>query len=394
MMGPVDPRSRLARRTETITPFRVVEVMEEAWRVEAAGRHVIHLVAGEPDFGTPAPVVRAAARAVEDGHVHYSPSLGTPELRDAISAYYAERLGVDVPRRRIVVTTGASASLILAFGATVDPGAEILVTDPGYPCNSNLVTVFGGVPVRVPVRPESGYQPALAYLRAARGPGTAGVLVGTPSNPTGAVVQDSDLAALVGWAAAEGLVCFVDEVYGELVYDRRVSTALAISDDIFAVGSFSKTFGMTGWRLGWLVCPEWAHDAVERLAQNMYISPPSPAQAAGLAALCPGVWDEVARRVEILQRRRDLIVDGLRSAGFAIPVVPEGAFYAYADCSALCGDSSELVSRMLHEAGVAAAPGNDFGAYRAEHHVRFSYAASMDQIEEALDRLSGLATRL
>jgi aspartate/methionine/tyrosine aminotransferase len=386
-------RTRLARRVEGITPFRVVEVMEQAWRVEASGRDVIHLVAGEPDFGTPVPVVEAAARAMEGGHLHYTPTLGVPELRDALVAYYAERLGVDVPRRRVVVTTGASAALLLAFGATVDPGAEVLVTDPGYPCNSNLVKLYGGVPVGVPVDADTGYQPALRSLEEARTDATAGVLIGTPSNPTGAVTPSDALAGILRWAAGAGLACYVDEVYGELVYDRAPATALAASDDIFVIGSFSKTFGMTGWRLGWLVCPEWATHAVKRLAQNMYISPPTPAQAAGLAALQPAGWEEVARRVEVLRRRRDVIVDGLDSVGFRVPVVPEGAFYAYADCSRLCEDSSELVHRLLHDAGVAVAPGNDFGSHRAAQHVRFSYAASLDQIEAALDRMARVAVR-
>ena len=389
----MEPRPRLARRTEGISPFRVVEVMEEAWKVEATGRSVIHLVAGEPDFGTPAAVVEAAAAALAGGHLHYTPALGVPELRDALAGYYADRLGVEVPHRRVVVTTGASAALLLAFGATVDAGAEVLVTDPGYPCNANLLKLYGGVPVGVPVDAASNFQLAVAALEQARSEATTGVLIGTPSNPTGAVTPPEDLAALIRWAEDAGLACYVDEVYGELVYDRAPVTAAARSEEIFVIGSFSKTFGMTGWRLGWLVCPEWALEPVTRLAQNMYISPPAPAQAAGLAALRPGVWDEVARRVEVLRRRRDVIVDGLRTVGFDVPLVPEGAFYAYAGCGALCDDSSELVGRLLHDAGVAVAPGNDFGTHRAAEHVRFSYAASMDQIEQALERMARLTVR-
>lgn len=384
----MEDRGRLAARTGAITPFRVVEVMEEAWRLEAAGRPVIHLVAGEPDFGTPAPVVEAASRFIATGQVHYTESLGIPALRAAISSYYRERLGADVPASRVVVTTGASAALLLAFGATVDPGAEVLVSDPGYPCNSNLVRVYGGVPRGVPVGPGSNYQPDLSAVAAARTAATAGLLVGTPSNPTGTVLAGPELESLVGWCADEGLACYVDEVYGELVYDRAPDTALGRSDDVFVIGSFSKTFGMTGWRLGWLVCPDWALAAVARLAQNMYISPPGPAQAGAVAAFRPEVWDEVAGRLEVLRERRDLIVDGLRSIGFRVPVTPQGAFYAYADCSAFCSDSTDLVRRLLHEAGVAVAPGNDFGAHRAAEHVRFSYAAPTGLIEEALDRMA------
>jgi aspartate/methionine/tyrosine aminotransferase len=246
----------------------------------------------------------------------------------------------------------------------------------------------------VPVDAECGYQPGPETLEHARSEATRGVLLGTPANPTGAVMPDEELAGVLGWAAAAGLTCYVDEVYGELVYDRAPVTALTRSDDVFVVGSFSKTFGMTGWRLGWLVAPEWALDVVERLSQNMYISPPSPSQAAGLAALRPDVWEEVARRLEILHRRRDVIVAGLRTVGFDVPRLPEGAFYVYAGCGALAGDSSELADRLLEDAGVAVAPGNDFGTHRADRHVRFSYAASLEQIEEALDRLARLAVRL
>ena len=371
-----------------MTPFRVVEVMEEAWALEAAGRSIVHLVAGEPDFGTPRPVVEAAHRATAEGDVHYTPALGLPELRQAISDYYGRRLGCAVPPSRIVVTTGASAALLLAFGATVDPGDEVLVTDPGYPCNANLVTVYGGTPVRVPVGPEDGYQPDVGALESHRTEHTRSVLVATPSNPTGAVVPDTVLGAVVSWAEAVGITCFVDEVYGELVYDRSPATALRFSPDIFAVGSFSKTFGMTGWRLGWLVCPDWAFDSVTRLSQNMYISPPTPSQAGAVAAFAPEVWDEVAERLSVLRRRRDLIVDGLRSIGFGVPLDPDGAFYVYADCQALAADSTELVHRLLHESGVAAAPGNDFGIHRARSHLRFSYAASLAEIEEALERMA------
>ena len=390
----MDPRARLSRRAGAISPFRVVEVMEAAWAVEATGRSVVHLVAGEPDFGTPHAVVEAARRAIADGDVHYTSALGIPPLREAISRYYRDRLGCDVPPDRIVVTTGASAALLLAFGVSVDPDDEVLVSDPGYPCNANLLTLYGAVPVRVPAGPESSYQPDAAAAEASRTQLTRGVLVATPSNPTGSVLDDEGLSELLGWADDAGATCFVDEVYGELVYDRSPTTALRFSDDIFVINSFSKTFGMTGWRLGWLVCPPWAVDAVTRLTQNMYISPPTPSQAAATAAFSAEVWDEVATRLDTLRRRRDLIVDGLRSIGFGVPMLPRGAFYVYADSSGLAADSTELVGRLLHEMGVAAAPGNDFGVHRATAHVRFSYAAAMEQIEEALERMAKGLTRL
>ncbi len=384
---------RLAARMDTIAPFRVVEVMEQAWEVQATGRSVVHLVVGEPDFGTPAPVVDAASKAIAGGQVHYTSSLGIQELREAISGHYAERFGADVPASRIVVTSGGSAALLLAFGATLDAGDQVLLSDPGYPCNRNLIRLYGAEPVGAPVGPADNYQLSIESAARAWTDQTRGLLVGTPSNPTGTAIPAADLAELLRWTAKRGALCFVDEVYGELVYDRAPSTALTSSEDVFVVNSFSKTFGMTGWRLGWLVCPDWAVDAVTRLAQNVYISPPVPAQFGALAAFTPEVWAIVEQRRRLFQERRDLLVGGLRELGFGVPVMPQGAFYVYARCDRFATDSSELVSRLLNEAGVAVAPGDDFGDFEAEHHVRFSYAASLEQLHEALLRLDAFARR-
>lgn len=384
---------RLAARMANIASFRVVEVMEKAWEVEASGRSVILLVAGEPDFGTPAPVVEAATRAIADGRVHYTSSIGIPALREEISRYYAERFDVEVPASRIVVTAGASAALLLAFGATLDTGDQVILSDPGYPCNRNLIRLYGAEPVGAPVGPADNYQLSLASVTPRWSDATRGVLVGTPSNPTGTVVDAGDLAELVRWTTGRGGLAFVDEVYGELIYDRPPATVLSSSSDAFVVNSFSKTFGMTGWRLGWLVCPEWAVDAVTRLAQNLYISPPVPAQFGGLAAFTPEVSAIVEERRGIFRDRRDLLVSGLRELGFGVPVMPQGAFYVYARCDGFATDSSELVRRLLDEVGVAVVPGDDFGAFEAERHVRLSYTAPQAQLEEALVRLAGFTGR-
>ena len=378
--------SRLAARTRDIAPFRVVEVMEKAWAVEATGRSVVHLTAGEPDFGTPAPVVDAAARAIADGQVGYTSSIGIPALREAISRYYAERFNVEVPASRIVVTAGASAALVLAFGATLEARDEVILSDPGYPCNRNLIRLYDAEAVGAPVGPAENYQLTIESVAAHWSDRTRGVLICTPSNPTGTLIDAADLAELVRWTTNRGGLAFVDEIYGELVYDRPPSTALSSSSDAFVVNSFSKTFGMTGWRLGWLVCPEWALDAVTRLAQNLYISPPTPAQFGALAAFTPEVWEIVEQRRGLFLERRDLLVSGLRQLGFGVPVTPQGAFYVYARCDRF-GDSSEFVDRLLREAGVAVVPGNDFGLFEAEAHVRLSYTTSVDQIHEALARL-------
>jgi aspartate/methionine/tyrosine aminotransferase len=348
---------------------------------------VVFLVAGEPDFGTPEPVVEAATRAIADGHVHYTSSIGIPALRKAISRYYLERFGVEVPASRIVVTAGASAALVLAFGATLDPGDQIVLSDPGYPCNRHLIRLYGADPVAARVGPAENYQLSIDTVAQRWTQQTRGVLVGTPSNPTGTVIAPQALAELAAWTTSRGGLAFVDEVYGELVYERAASTVLSSSNQAFVINSFSKTFGMTGWRLGWLVCPDWAVDAVTRLAQNLYISPPVPAQLGALAAFSPEVWTIVDERRRLFQERRDLLVGGLRELGFGVPVMPQGAFYVYARCDRFASDSSEFVRRLLNEAGIAVAPGDDFGDFEAEHHVRFSYTASLDHLHEALVRL-------
>ena len=371
-----------------IEPFRVVEVMEAAWELEAAGRRLVWLVAGEPDFGTPEAVVAAAARAAAGGHVHYTASLGIPPLRQAISGYYADRFGVDVPAERIAVTTGASSALLMALAATVDPDREILLTDPGYPCNRTFVRLSEGVPIGVPVGADTDFQLTAGLVGSAWTAATAGVLLATPSNPTGTIVAPDELAAIADVVAGRDGVLYVDEIYGELVYDRPGHTVLSHTDDAFVINSFSKTFGMTGWRLGWLVMPPWAVEAVRTLAQNMYISPPAPAQHGGLAAFTPAVWDIVEERRLAFRARRDLLVAGLREIGFTVASMPEGAFYVYAGIRAFDDDSSAFARRLLHEAGVAVTPGRDFGTHRAADHVRFSYTTSLEQIEEGLDRLA------
>jgi aspartate/methionine/tyrosine aminotransferase len=380
--------SRLAARMDAIEPFRVVEVMEAAWELEAAGRSVVWLVAGEPDFGTPAPVVEAAARAAAHGHVHYTASLGIPALRQAISAYYAERFGVGVPVERVAVTTGASGALLMALAATIDDGGEVVLTDPGYPCNRTFVRLNGGVPVGVPVDADTNYQLTAELVDKAWTGRTVGVLLATPSNPTGTVVAPAELVAIADAVAERQGTLYVDEIYGELVYDRSPTTVLAHTDDAFVINSCSKTFGMTGWRLGWMVVPPWAVDAVRTLAQNMFISPPAPAQHGALAAFTPEVWTVVDERRQAFLERRDLLVGGLRAIGFGVPALPEGAFYVYADISAFDADARAFARRLLHDAGVAVTPGLDFGTHGADRHVRFSYTTSLEQIQEGLDRMA------
>jgi aspartate/methionine/tyrosine aminotransferase len=381
-------RSRLAARIGSTRPFQAMAVFERALQLEAAGRSVIHLEVGEPDFGTPAPVAEAAARYVAGGAVGYTPAQGLPALRRAISDAYAERLGAEVPPERIVVTTGASGALLLALAATMGPGDDLLLTDPGYPCNPNMALVCGARPRPVAVGPDTDYQFTAGLVAAHWGDATRGLLLATPSNPTGTVVPPAELQDIVEVVSEREGTCIVDEIYGELVYDRVPSTVLtgAGADDVFVVNSFSKTFGMTGWRLGWLVVPDWAEDAVRVLAGNLYISAPAPAQHAALAAFTPETWDIVEERRKEFAARRELLLDGLRGIGFDVPVLPAGAFYVYAGCERF-GDSVSLSARLLEEAGVAVTPGGDFSLSAGDRHVRFAYTTSMANIAEALERM-------
>ena len=384
-------RSRLAARMAAVRPFQAMAVFERALELQAQGRSVIHLEVGEPDFGTPAPVAEAAARYVAGSAVGYTPAQGVPALRRAISDAYAERLGADVPPDRIVVTTGASGALILALAATMGPGDDLLLTDPGYPCNPNMALVCGARPRPIAVGPDTDYQFTADLVSGHWDDATRGVLLATPSNPTGTVVPPPELEAIMRVAAERDGTCIVDEIYGELVYDRNPSTVLTApgADEVFVVNSFSKTFGMTGWRLGWLVVPAWADDAVRVLAGNLYISAPAPAQHAGLAAFTPATWDIVEERRKEFAARRELLLDGLRRIGFDVPVPPAGAFYVYVGCDRF-GDSTTLSVRLLEEAGVAVTPGGDFGSTAGHRHLRFAYTTSMADIGEALERMERL----
>lgn len=364
-----------------------MEVLERAWELERSGRSVIRLCVGEPDFGTPATVSAAAVAAAAGGAVHYAPSAGLPELRERIAASYAERHGVDVPADRVVITPGASGALLLALAATVDRDQEVLVADPGYPCNRHFVRVLEGSARAVPVGAATRYQLTAAAVGDAWRERTRAAILASPSNPTGTTIAPAELAGIVAAVRARGGLTVVDEIYGELVFGDRPTTALALGDDVVVLNSFSKTWGMTGWRLGWMVCPDWMLDAVQALAQNLFISSPTVAQHAALACFRPEVWDEVAARREEYRRRSELLVDGLRSIGFSVPVAPDGAFYVYADCSALAPDSAALARALLEDAGVAVTPGNDFGDHDADRHVRFSVTVPPAQITEALERI-------
>lgn len=378
----------VAHRLDRIAPFHVMAILEHAKALEAAGHDVIHMEIGEPDFATPAPIVAAGVAALQNGRTFYTPALGIPELRQAIAGFYQQRYGVDVPARRIVVTPGASGALQLALAALVNPGQQVLLPDPTYPCNRHLVSLVNGEPVSIPVNADSGYQLQAGDIASHWSANTVAAMIASPANPTGTLITPTALRQLHQAIGAQGGTLLVDELYHGLTYGGDTHTALEISDDIFVVNSFSKYFQMTGWRLGWLVVPDAYLDAVTRLAQNLFLSPSTPAQYAALAAFAPETLNILENRRAEFQRRRDALLDAFAPLGFHFPAQPQGAFYVYADVSAHTDDSFAWAGRMLQEAHVAIAPGRDFGQHQAERHVRLAYTTSQARLREAAARMS------
>lgn len=371
-----------------IAPFRVVEIASRARELEAVGRFIVHMEIGEPDFATPEPIVTAGVEALRNGCTHYAPALGLPELRQAIAGFYASRYGVTVPAARVVVTTGSSAALLLALATVVNPGARVLMADPGYPCNRHFVRLLDGVPDAVPVDEETRYQLTPELIDRHWTEDTAAVMLASPANPTGMLVPQSDLDAIAALVRRRGGVLVVDEIYHGLVYGADCASALNVSGDAFVINSFSKYFCMTGWRLGWLVVPEAYHDAIERLAQNLFIAAPTPAQHAALAAFAPATIAALEGQRHEFRARRDFLLPALAALGFRVRCVPEGAFYIYADCGGIAADSYVFAHDLLERAGVAITPGIDFGDHCAANRVRFAYTCSIDKLREGVGRIA------
>ncbi|MEW6293821.1 MAG: pyridoxal phosphate-dependent aminotransferase [Pseudomonadota bacterium] len=382
-----------AARMAGIEPFHVMELMAQAQALEAQGREIVHMEVGEPDFPTPQPVIEAAQRFLAGGHVHYTNALGIAPLREAIAGFYATRYGIAVNPARIVVTAGASGALLLALGALITPGDEWLLTDPGYPCNRHFMRFCEGVPRALAVDATTNFQPTAAQVGASWTARTRGLLVASPANPTGTLIEPAQLAALWQTVQERGGTLIVDEIYHGLTYGFDARTALELSDDIIVINSFSKYFGMTGWRLGWLVVPPNLVRNVEKLAQNLYIAPSTVAQHAALAAFTPATLALCEARRAEFQARRDLLLPGLRRLGFDIATEPKGAFYIYAEIAGLDTDSYRLAGRLLNEAGVAATPGLDFGNNAPSRHMRFAYTTGAAQLARGLERMTSLFGR-
>jgi aspartate/methionine/tyrosine aminotransferase len=382
---------RTARRAAEIEPFEVMDVLSRAQALERAGRRVVHMEIGEPDFTAPEAVVEAGVRALREGRTAYTATLGLHSLREAIAAHYAQRFAAHVPAERIAITSGASGGLLCVTALYVDAGDEILVPDPGYPGYRHFVRAFEGAAKILPVSAQSDFQPTLEMVRGAWGPRTKGLVLGSPSNPTGTLIGKEELRRIAGFIAERGGVLMVDEIYQGLVYGMEPWTAFDLPGDVVLINSFSKYFCMTGWRLGWVVLPASALRGFEKLAQHLFISAPAAAQHAAVSAFSPESLRVLEERRGEFARRRDFLVPQLKKAGLAIPAEPHGAFYVYADVG---GDARSFARELLEKEAVAATPGMDFGANATDRYVRFAYTRSMEDLEEAARRIGRFVSAL
>jgi aspartate/methionine/tyrosine aminotransferase len=375
-------------RSRAIEPFHVMALLARANELQAAGHDVIHLEIGEPDFSTAEPIVVAGQAALADGHTRYTAARGLPQLRSAIAGHYARQYGLSIDPERILITPGGSGALLLASSLLVDPGRHWLLADPGYPCNRHFLRLVEAAAQLVPVGPEQRYQLTPELVERHWDAASVGALVASPANPTGTVLHRDQLAGLAAAVRARGGHLVVDEIYHGLTYGMDAPSVLEVDDEAFVLNSFSKYFGMTGWRLGWLVAPPAAVPELEKLAQNLYISASSVAQHAALACFEPATLAILEQRRAAFARRRDFLLPALRELGFRIAVEPEGAFYLYADISAFGGDAFAFCRHFIETEHVAFTPGLDFGRHLAGRHVRFAYTQDLPRLEEAVARIA------
>lgn len=377
----------IAKRVEQIAPFQVMAVMGRAKRLQADGKDVIHLEVGEPDFTAPEAVNEAGMRAISEGKTGYTAATGLPELRQAISEFYRSKYHVEVAPERIIVTPGASGALLLLSSLMVDSGKEVLMPDPCYPCNRHFLVQVGAKARMLECAAEHNFEIPLQAIEANWLQETTGLWLASPANPTGSVLSKAYVQQAWGIVQRKGGHLLVDEIYQGLVFEGEDFTALSVSDDVFVINSFSKYFAMTGWRLGWIVVPEWAIEGATKLAQNLFISAPSIAQYAALRAFQPDVLAQCELRRQTLAERRQTLIDGLKRLGLPIASAPQGAFYVYVDVSSITSDAMQWCLKLLEQHYVALTPGADFGMKDAQKYVRFAYTCDSERINEALQRI-------
>jgi aspartate/methionine/tyrosine aminotransferase len=378
---------QVAARMAAIEPFHVMDLLAKARQMESQGRSIVHMEIGEPDFVTPQPVVEAGIKALREGYTHYTPAVGLPALRQAIAQRYADAYHVSVEPDHIVLTPGASGALLLILGVLINPGDQVLMTDPGYPCNRHFVRLLEGEAVGIPVDASTHYQLTPELLQRHWTPKARAVMLASPANPTGAVISATQLQQLIEFVEQQNAYLIMDEIYHGLVYGASAPTAAGCSENVLVINSFSKYYTMTGWRLGWLVAPQSIIRDIDKLAQNIFLAPATVSQYAALAAFNADTVQILEQRRAEFQHRRDYLLPQLRQLGFDIPIEPEGAFYLYADCSRFTNDSYGFCETLLQQAGVAVTPGIDFGHHAPQNHVRFAYTTSMENLQEGINRI-------
>ncbi len=370
-----------------------MDILAQAKLLSEQGKKIYHLEVGEPDFATAESIVNAGIEALQAFKTHYTPALGLPELRSAVAEYYHRKFSLRINPERIIITPGASGALQLALFCLLDEGENVLLPDPGYPCNRNIAQLLAIETIMIPVTAKCNYQLNADSVAKNWNDKTRAVMVATPSNPTGTLLAENQLKELCQLVSLKKGRLIVDEIYQGLVYEGNDSTVLEVSDECFVINSFSKYFGMTGWRIGWMVVPEEYVDAIDRIAQNIFLAPPTVSQYAALNALKVETQVELDARRDEFKRRRDFLLPALEQLGFEIAVKPQGAFYIYANCERFTDDSFNWVKQLLNEQGVALTPGLDFGDYLANKHCRFAYTQSIEQLEQAVDKIETFIQR-
>lgn len=383
-------KCRVSKRLERVESFHVMSLMAEAKKLEAQGYHVIHMELGEPDFSTPAPIVEAGIAALHAGTTHYTPTLGLPALREAIAEFYKIEYQASVEAEQIIITPGSALALQLVLTLMVSDGDQVAIADPAYPSTHNLVRLIGGLVLQIPVSEDSLWQLNLELLKRHWNDSINAVLIASPSNPTGTILDDQELQKIAEFCAEKGVFLLVDEIYHGLVYSQAPRTAVGINENTFVINSFSKFYGMTGWRVGWVVAPKEYLSELNKLAQHTFLAAPTLGQYAALAAFKDDTQKILIKRREKFKQRRDYLITALESIGFGIRVRPEGAFYIYADSSAFSADSYEFSYKVLKEKHVAFTPGIDFGVAGAKQHVRFAYTTNLENLEIGIERLESL----
>jgi len=384
--------SRISKRMQYISPFHVMDLLAQAKQLEADGHDVIHLEVGEPDFDTPQAINNAAIEAIKSAKTKYTPATGLPELKQKIVDYYQQRLNTSLNPENIMITPGASGALQLALSVLVDCGQSVLMADPGYPCNRHFVRLLDACAQSIAVEEGSQYQLTHELIAQHWQENTAAVLIASPSNPTGTLIVRDEMQKIIEVVESKNGVLLVDEIYQGLVYEQADFSAASLSRNIFVINSFSKFFTMTGWRLGWLIVPDDFIEPVDRLAQNLFLAPPTISQYAALSAFENDTLAVLDNQRDELNKRRQFLLKGLISLGFDIPVKPAGAFYIYANVSKFTNNSFNFCNALLHQSHVAITPGIDFGEHKASQHVRFAYTQKVEKLQLALDRIGDFLT--